>query len=278
MCYTPTLPMIIREEKSNSAITRVIYIFNRWSRMLGHYGKLDPSSINNDFSAISNLLRDNRVTKTIKDVVRNCRDMSLSKYATIERLNLALSDALTVLCKSQQDPDIAKVSSFYSDQGMTERYRPLSKRLMREHVVALGKPLKYMDVDTIEGKSAKLIRRIVEKRAAQAVHKTGLGHTKKSGEFRQKVRRATSFCLYSVPCSPSKSLKRGISSHFKLDEQGIFGPILRKKHGYLTREEALFACSQWKQNHPDDMIPVVAYQCCSCGKWHIGHNRSLLLN
>jgi hypothetical protein len=265
--------MIIRAEKSNSTITRVTYIFNRWLKMLGHYGKLDPGSLNNDFSTISKLIRDKGIKKTVKTAVRNCRDLVLSPYATVDRVNKSLANALTILCKAQQDPDIAKVRSFYNDQGMREKYRPLSKRLVRENVTALGQPLKYMDVETMEGKSAKLIRRIVEKRAAQAVHKTRHTHSKESGDFRQKVRRATSYCLYSVPCSPSKSVKREESSHYKIDEYESYGPILKKKHGYNTLQEAMLACWRWGQNNPHDPLPMQAYRCASCGKWHIGHAR-----
>lgn len=77
----------------------------------------------------------------------------------------------------------------------------------------------------------------------------------------------------------ASQLEKQISTHWKEMYDSTTGQmVLKKKMGYSTLKEANMAIDKWRIDHPEDAIPMAAYQCAHCGKFHIGHNRSLLHN
>ena len=176
MCYTATLPTVVKSDNLNSDLLNLTRIFNRWLKMLTSYGKLDETSLLDDFTAIAKVVKSHETNKDIKRAVQRCSDYALSAAMQIADLVRALSSALNLLCKAQEDKELRKIKKTYADQGMTERYRPLSKRLAKEKIRKIGREVIYTDRHTDDSKTTKLVRRIVEKRAAQEAHKNAGKH------------------------------------------------------------------------------------------------------
>ncbi len=272
MCYNAILPTTLSTEQFGNELTNLTYIFNRWLKMLMNYGKLDDSVLNHDFTAIAKVVKANGVSKDIKRVVQRCRDYALSEFAKIEDLIRSLTTALKILCKAQENKAVKRVEKSYADQGMTEKYRPLTKRLAKEKIRKIGRQVTFTDWHTDDKETTKLVRRIVEKRAAQAVHKNIRKKDRETNRYRQSIRRATSFSLYSKRYTDYDAQLRAPGTHWKVVKQNCKGKkVLAAKFSYNTYEEAVEACNRFIMFHPEDTRPMSAYKCDYCGKWHIGH-------
>lgn len=272
MCYNVILPTTLSAEQFGNELTILTYIFNRWLKMLTSYGKLDESGLNDDFTAIAKVVKADGVKKDIKRAVQRCRDYALSEFTKIDDLIRSLTTALKVLCRAQENKAVKRVEKSHADQGMTEKYRPLTKRLAREKIRKIGRELTFTDWHTDDKETTKLVRRIVEKRAAQEVHKNTRKRDRETNRFRQYVRRATSFSLYSKRYTDYDAQLRAPGTHWKVVKQTCKGKkVLAAKFSYNNYEEAVEACNRYMMNHPDDLRPMSAYKCDYCGKWHIGH-------
>lgn len=159
-----------------------------------------------------------------------------------------------------------------ADQGMTERYAPLSRRLSREKIRRINKEIMYADMN--DAVTSRLVRRIVEKRAAQTVHQSMGSHDKNTNRYRQSVRRATSFCLYHRTFAEYDVQLRAPGTHWKVVKQNNGKRVLRSKIAYDTYVEAMESCAHYMLYNPDELYAMTAYKCEHCGKWHIGHDRS----
>lgn len=278
MCHTAILPTAIKAEEMNSSVSNLTYIFNRWLKMLQSYGCLDFDTLDKDFHVIDSVLRDSENCKKFRYVVERCRNLALSEILDIPELMDALKVALNQLCKAIEDKAVKRVKRRYADQGMTERYRPLSRRLAKEKIHRLGgKEIAYTDPDTDNSYTTKLVRRIVEKRAAQTVHKNSGKGPRFTNRYRQSIRRATSFSLYNAQFTDYDSEKRTTGTHWKLTFSHGKRRMLKGKVCFCSYEEATEAASQFMLAHPEERRPMSAYFCEHCGKWHIGHDRSLEL-
>lgn len=272
MCYNAILPTTLSAEQFGNQLTNLTYIFNRWLKMLTSYRKLDKYGLDDDLSAIAKVLNADDIRKDIKKSVQRCRDYALSEFSKIEDLIHSLRKALKVLCKAQENKAVKRVVKSYANQGMTEKYRPLTKRLAREKIRKIGKTVTFTDSHTDDKVTTKLVRRIVEKRAAQAVHKNTRRRDRKNNRFRQSVRRVTSFSLYSKRYTEYDVQLRAPGTHWKVVRQNCKGrKVLAAKLSYNTFEEAVEACNRFIMNHPNDPRNISAYKCNYCCKWHIGH-------
>lgn len=274
MCYTATLPTVIKAENLDSELFNLTRIFNRWMKMLTTYGKLDKSGMDSDFTAIAKVIKSDGIKKDIKRAVQRCRDYALCVMLNIKDLVRSLSSALKLMCKAQEDRETRIIKKHRADQGMTERYRPLTKRLQKERIRKIDRELIYTDSHTDDAETTKLVRRIVEKRAAQTVHRNSGKRDRETNQFRQSVRRATSFSLYTSNFTDYDAQKRAPGTHWKVVHCSRKGKkMLKAKFSYNSYEEAVEACNRYILNHPEDPRPVTAYKCDHCGKWHIGHER-----
>lgn len=274
MCYTATLPSVIKSENLNSDLLKLTRIFNRWLKMLTSYGKLDESSYDDDFLAISKVVKGKGIKKDIKSAVKRCRDYALAETLRIKDFISSLNLALNLMCQAQEDKEISKIRKDYADQGMSERYRPLCKRLKKEKIRKIGREVMYTDFHTDDAETTKLVRRIVEKRAAQAVHHIYSNRARETNSFRQNVRRATSFSLYNANFTEYDVQKRAAGTHWKVVHVTSKGKMMLKaKFCYKSYEEAVEACNRYIMAHPGDPRKISAYKCEHCGKWHIGHER-----
>lgn len=274
MCYSATLPTVIKSENLNSDLLNLTRIFNRWLKMLTSYGKLDESSLQDDFTAIAKVVKSHETKKDIKRAVQRCRDYALAAVMQITDLVRSLTSALNLLCKAQENKELRKVKKAYADQGMTERYRPLSKRLAKEKIRKIGREVIYTDRHTDDAETTRLVRRIVEKRAAQEAHKNAGKHDRETNRYRHSIQRAVSFNLYNKRYADYDAELRAPGTHWKVHTHNTKGKkVLVAKFSYNTYEKAVEACTRYMMAHPEDPRPMSAYKCDYCGKWHIGHER-----
>ncbi len=277
MCYTAILPTTARTGNKNSALLNLTYMFNRWLKMLTSYGKLDEAGLQDDFTAIAKVIKSHDVKKDIRRAVQRCRDYALAEAVKIADLIRSLSLALNLMCKAQENKELRKIKKSYADQGMTECYRPLTKRLSREKIRKIGREVIYTDRHTDDAETTKLVRRIVEKRAAQEAHKNACKHDRETNRYRHSVIRAISFNLYNRKYAEYDAELRAPGTHWKVQTHHSKGKkVLVAKFSYNTYEEAVEACTRYMMAHPEDPRPMSAYKCDYCGKWHIGHERVAL--
>lgn len=274
MCYTATPPSVIKSDNLHSNLLNLSRIFSRWLKMLTNYGKLDGTSLQDDFTAIAKVIKSHETKKDIKRAVQRCRDYALAAVMQIEDLTRSLSSALSLLCKAQENKELRKIKKSYADQGMTERYRPLAKRLAKEKIRKIGREVIYTDSHTDDAETTRLVRRIVEKRAAQEAHKNAGKHDRETNRYRHSIQRAVSFNLYNKRYADYDAELRTHGTHWKVQTHSSKGKkVLVAKFSYNTYEEASEASTRYMMIHPQDPRPMSAYKCDYCGKWHIGHER-----
>ena len=268
------LPTAMNVNQFGSEVNNLIYVFNRWLKMLQNYGKLDPHGLNDDFTAIAKVIKSHSVANDIKRAVQNCRNYAVSPSCAPDVLVRALTSALKMLCDTQEIMAVKEVAQHYADQGMTERYRFLSKRLAKEKIRKLGREVIFTCRHTDDKDTTKLVRRIVEKRAAQTVYRqTGKKH-RDSNRFRQSVRRAISFSLYNKDHADYDVRLRMPGTHWKVAYNKHTGEkMMIAKFSYNSYEDAMEAIRRHELYYPNDKCPMTAYICSYCGKWHIGHKR-----
>lgn len=274
MYYTTINHSICCTSQSNIDVINVTYVFKRWLKSLHHNGQLKSTSLNEDYITISNVIKGSNVGRTIKSAIVKCRDYALAETKSTDKFAESLTYAIEMLCDSLEDNVVRKLKNNYADQGMTERYRPLSKRLAHEKIRKIGKTIAYTDATTDNAATTKLVRRIVEKRAAQTVYRNSKRDVHVSNRYRQSVRRVTSFSLFYSAFTDYDQRKRMNGTHWRVTF-GKFGKMLKSKKSYNTYEEAFEACGLYAVNHPCNHRPMNAYKCEHCGKWHIGHERNV---
>jgi len=242
--------------------------------MLYNYGKLDEATLDYDFIAISRVVKSQGVKKDVRRAVQRCRDYAIAGLERVNDLIRSLVTTLKALCHLLESKEVKKIEKSYADQGMTEKFRPLTKRLAREKIDKIGRSVNFTDWHTDDKETTKLVRRFVEKRAAQAVHKITRQQDRETNRYRQSVRRATSFSLYNKRYTEYDQSLRAAGTHWKVQRQKSKGKkVLVAKMSYNSYEEAVEACNRYVLNHPEDPRPMTAYQCDYCGKWHIGHSQ-----
>ena len=139
MYYTSILPAIANSEDTNAELLNLTRIFNRWLKMLSSYGKLDESKINADYVAIDSVLRSEGISNDIKRAIQYCRNYALAEIQDIGSFAHFLKSALKKMCYAQEDKETRIIKKHRADQGMTERYRPLTKRLQKERILKINR-------------------------------------------------------------------------------------------------------------------------------------------
>ena len=275
MCSTAILPAVISADNATDELVQVSFILNRWVKLLSDFGTIKPNRLSSDCNIIHRLLCKSNVSWTIKHEVGRCRDMVISKVSNLLQTISSIKSTLLKIKDVLEGSYIKAIQKESADQGMSVKYRHFIDRLKKEKFRKKGNRLiKEIDVDVENAQSAHILRRIVEKRAAQTVARQRKSRLRHSNAFRHDVRRVKSFSLYYAYEPEYASMKRERSSHWTFKVDKSTGEIMKKKkHSYSSREEAEAACRIWESQHPEDKVPMVSYLCPHCGNWHIGHNR-----
>lgn len=157
--------------------------------------------------------------------------------------------------------------------GQQERNAAVTQRLYMEKLRFLdGTYLRNVDVSLVDGHTARMVRRIVEKRACQHYFRQNRKSFRSSGNrSRHLMDRATSYELYMLGVVEG-NLKREPASHWKRKFDPLLDRVvLRKKVGYDTLEDAHRIAVRWNFIHVFDFDPVTPYYCPACKKFHVGH-------
>lgn len=275
MSKTTIFTTAIKKDDAHNRIMQAIYIFNRWRKMLQDYGKLDPNTMDDDLLEIDLVLKDADLSGKARQMIATCRDSVLAEGTPTRQMRRSLRNVLVRLRDEAEGETIRQIKASYANQGMTERYKPLSKRLEREKIHRINKEAMYTDTHTDSRSTTKLVRRFIEKRAAQDVHRNAGKRDKDTNRYRQNVRRATSFMLYNITFTDYDTEKRVNGTHWRVIYYARSNKPkrLKAKHSYNTYEAAAEACTRYMIRHVDDSRQMSPYKCSHCGKWHIGHTK-----
>ena len=166
--------------------------------------------------------------------------------------------------------------------GQQERYRYVTKSIFNERLKCKEDTwLRNIDITTEEPKTARIVRRIIEKRMCQTYHKQPKEVFHDHGnQSRHNMKRAVSYELYILgQVENVNKLSRGNATHWKRQYDPITGKVVfKKKFGYKTIEEAKASAVKLVQDKPWCHKAVNVYKCAHCNKYHIGHESNLTTN
>lgn len=267
------IPILIGESNTNEVMMKLVSVLNRWVKMLETYGKLEEGTINTDIQSIEMALPSLSRFENLRKQIAVCKFYALHDGGNNSRFIQYIKNSLSILKKIMEDVKVKQIRKKFDNQGMTEMYTPLIRRLAKERVKKIDKPLISASVDE-DKKTSKLVRRIVEKRAAQVVYRTWKYKEKYNNSFRQKVRRAISFNIYKATAPEYDPKLRQKGTHWNIRYKSYRnGKYLTGKRSFDTYEEALDACKSYMTCHPYELQKMQPYKCAHCEKWHIGHER-----
>ncbi|MBQ8607461.1 MAG: hypothetical protein IJ417_04630 [Bacteroidaceae bacterium] len=254
------------------SIELVWNVLTRWSNSLKRFSKLDSWSRNQDCTLIASFIK-TTPNRELANRIRLCRDAAIMSHCTNDYLMRLLEETLELLSLKVENT-AEKFQTTDRNYGQTERYAHVTKELYSERLkFKEGRFLRNMDVNLVEKRDSKKIRRIVEKRMCQAYYRT---HKRSNDNTnRHHTMRAISFQLYNLgQIVPKELYKREESTHWRYDIDEHTGHrIMRQKHGYTHVEDAESALLRFRQEHPEDNREIHVYLCKHCGKFHIGHTR-----
>lgn len=160
--------------------------------------------------------------------------------------------------------------------GQGSRYFDITRRIHDEKLhFAKGMNLRNFDISIAAPSASRKVRRIVEKRMCQAYHR--LSHAKgrtESNRRRQDMRKAVSYQLKNLG-QIDEVTQRSAGTHWKKAIDKVTGRlVLKPKQSYKTLEEALMVARDYCEHHSGEPLPMTAYKCVYCKKYHIGHGCS----
>jgi len=163
--------------------------------------------------------------------------------------------------------------------GQQERYCHVTKSIFNERLKCKDDVwLRNIDITTEDPKTARLVRRIVEKRMCQTYHKQHKDVFHVCGnKSRHNMKLAVSYELYILgQVEDIRNRSRGEYTHWKRKYDPNTGKVVfKKKVGYNTIEEAKFFAIKLVQEKPWCHKAVNVYRCTHCNQYHIGHESIL---
>ena len=272
MHYNPILPSITEFTKENLDLMRIALFLNQCRKSVcKHQGHPFDTLNKDDINFMSNFIKEASHRNSLIDAIALCRDYLLNKECKIAMLASQMTQTLRKICRHVDSVGIKKIKKQRASNGMTRRYRHLSTKLKREKVKKTNQQLQYIDIASGSANENYLVRRIIEKRSAQLVNR----HFKNSRRevVRYHEKRAKSFSLYNLHFAKYNAEERYLNTHWKIIRNyGNEGIIFKSKRSYNSLAEAVEASQDYMAKHPEDCVPMTAYQCRHCGKWHIGHD------
>lgn len=252
-------------------------VLKSWKTSLERYGKLDGWNFSQNLSVLGEYLRSKQDSNAVRDIVRQIRDKAISKTVDVELMMSLIKKALF----DEPQPELLEDCQRVQKNGQDARFRNETERIFSEKLrFKGGMLLRNFDIETESPYDSRKVRRIVEKRMSQAYYRMRrkARSMNPSNKDRYWEHRAIAFQLYNIgQVENMKDNSRELSTHWKeVFDLYTKDVVLKKKMAYTTEQEAIDAIAQWKINHPLDKVEMEAYKCCSCNKWHIGHNYSLI--
>lgn len=159
--------------------------------------------------------------------------------------------------------------------GQQERYCHVTKSIFNERLKFKSDAwLRSIDITTEEPKTARKVRRIIEKRMCQTYHRQHKSVFHECGNrSRHNMKRAVSYELHIIGQIENVwQLSRGDSTHWKRQYDPNTGKVVfKKKIGYATIEDAKFSAMKLVRDKPWCQKAVNIYKCVHCNMYHIGH-------
>lgn len=165
---------------------------------------------------------------------------------------------------------------FYRHQG--SRYLDSTPTIYFEQLhFSKEETLRSFDITMSSPSASRKVRKIVEKRVCQAYHRQHHSHERSVSNCRRyRMRRAVSYQLHDLGQIDEVTLRRP-GTHWKRSIDHATGQvILKPKQSYSTMEKAVMAAQKYNKRFPNEMLPMEAYKCVHCNKYHIGHNYAIV--
>lgn len=247
----------------------------RWLNTLSQSGTIDRMYKERDYNVLGDFIKIETSQKLVK-LAKACRDCSLASEFSASQLIKRVDAFIDALTSSASPVSVHHTQRNYHGEplGQSVRYRETTRKIYAEKLhFAGGVALRTMDVTMEDSFTSKKVRRIVEKRMSQACHRQSKGFARgESNHYRQDLRRALSYQLQNLG-QVEDMQHRGVGTHWKHGIDAVSGlTVMKQKHSYNTMEEAVEKANLYMARHPKEKIPMVAYKCAHCGKYHIGHD------
>lgn len=140
---------------------------------------------------------------------------ALAEFLNIQNFSRSLTSALKLMCMAQEDRAKCILKKQHANQGMRMRYRPLHNRLKKIYIRKLDMELMHADLDADSKETTRMVRRIVEKRAAQSAYRRSGRNREESNSYRHMMIRAISFRLYDTSITDYNARERSTGTHWK---------------------------------------------------------------
>ena len=257
---------------------KMFYMMRRWINALNSSGKLDRVYLMEDFNALNRFIRVEN-NRRLVTMAKDCRDYPLSTVFSLETLIKKINRFLAKLEELNREEEkkaAVKINMEAESMGQSERYRDATRRIYSERLRFNDKVrLRNFDVNMATPSDSRKVRRIVEKRMCQAYHRQSRtsGHDD-SNRRRHDMRRAVSYQLHNLG-QIEEVTHRNVNSHWKPAVDCVTGKrVLKPKQAYNSLEDAEMAAQHYTKRHPREALPMVAYKCAYCNKYHIGHDHA----
>lgn len=253
---------------------RILKQMKRWLNSLSQWGKLDSLYMESDYNALGKFIKQ-ETSKSLVRIAKNCRDYSLNPNFQPVTLVSIVSTFISNLEEAMPTMEMDPINrNLYGESiGQSVRYRDTTRKLYSERLRFAGDvSLRSMDVNIADGQTSRKVRRIVEKRMCQAYYRQSkILARRDNNHSRQDMRRAVSYQLQNL--GQSEIHDRGMGTHWKQGRDVVTGAmVMKQKHSYNSLEEASEKARLYMDRHPEENVPMVAYRCAHCGKYHIGHD------
>lgn len=255
--------------------TKIQQSLKKWEGGLRRDGHFDVSSYAKISKNIEGYIRKDEKSE-VSRLLTACIDATKSKTPDNKQILKDVRHALFLI--QAEINTVKKKKGIDVDYGQRKRYEAVTKKLYAEKLrFKENKNLREADVTLMEGKDARKVRRIVEKRMCQEYHRQhkSCSDYKETGKTRHEMDRAVSYELYNLGQLCGYTHKRGFGTHWKKVFDYSTGEfVMKKKVEYDTIEEAQLSIELYRYAHPDDNRPMEAYFCEHCHHYHIGHGRT----
>lgn len=271
---------LVSNQKSTTMKKKIFQMMRRWLNVLNVSGKLDQLYQVKDYNTLGQFIMHEK-DKRLLAMAKDCRDYSLSTAFSaenlIKKINLLMIE-LEKLIKKEEKKSADYVDIRFESICQSVLYRSATRRIYGEKLHFAGEmSLRNFDVNMAAHSDSRKVRRIVEKRMCQAYHRQNhLYMHSESNSLRHGMHRAVSYQLHNLG-QIEKVTRRSAGSHWKQAIDCVTGQsVLKPKQSYSTIEEAEMVAQKYTKRHPNEELPMTAYKCAHCNKYHIGHEYTVV--
>lgn len=251
----------------------------RWINVLNVYGKLDRSYLFKDYDALGRYIKYEK-NKRLAAMAKDCRDYTLLDTFSIEILIEKIKCLITTIekfHKEEEKESVDQINTKFVSRRQSSRHLDSTPKIYFEQLhFSKEETLRSFDITISSPSASRKVRRIVEKRVCQAYHRQHHSHERSVSNCRRYcMKRAVSYQLHDLGQIDEVTHRR-TGTHWKRSIDSITGQVvLKPKQNYSTMEKAVMAAQKYNKRFPNEKLPMEAYKCVHCNKYHIGHNYAI---